>query len=841
MLIRRPSALVGVALVVTCIGMMIGTGAVPGRWLDSGHSPDPLWLAIGCLAIGLAELGRLRVRIETTCVELTWSEAAFVVVCSFLPAGWIPAAVLVGAGGAHTLIGLFDQRRTVARIFRSTAILTVAAAVATVMTRGLAATYDSPLTVGVALALAVGALGYALVTLGLTVHQIVETPGPGTRTLFTRLVASKLPMLLGNIAIGLLVVTVEDTGHRWLVLLLPPVAWLLHQAYGYRLRGDDERWTWRLFADVTAELNQLDERNTAVAGVQGALRLFPAIAAEVLVHGQDQGQHRRYAGERNGAVVEVPPGQAAEIGWRRNLPVEPRPLVVGGIQIGEIRLRLGRPVRFSRRDRHMLAAYGDALAAAMHDAATHRRLRTIAERSTYEALHDPVTGVVNRAALLARGGVMLRQAPGQAWAALLLLDIDRFKDVNNALGHAAGDGLLHAIALRLTAMVNSQELLARPGGDEFAVLLTGEEDGMLAAAIERARQLAAQVAMPTEVCGVVLSVEASVGVVVAAAGEVDMTELLRRADIAMYQAKRGATTVAWYEPFRDETSTDRLALLAEVRTALAVHDQFVLVLQPAVALDTGRPVGAEVLIRWDHPRRGRLWPAEFLDAVEHSELIGAFTRYVLDRALTIAAEWGAAGIDSPIAVNISARSLLDRALADDLPKLLEVHGVAPDRLTLEITESVVLTELAVVREVLASLRAIGVRIAVDDFGSGSSSLTFLTRVPVDEVKIDKVFVAQMVESAEAAAIVRTTVDLARQLGLRVVAEGVETGAQRDALHSLGCAAAQGFHFYQPLSPERATLVLRGARSGTGPPDRPDQSPPHDRSESEASQGPHQLG
>ncbi|MBN1173842.1 MAG: bifunctional diguanylate cyclase/phosphodiesterase [Micromonosporaceae bacterium] len=812
--IQRPCTLLVVAVVSTSVGLMVGTGALPGRWLDTGHSPGMLWLMIGCCTVAFAEWGRLRVRVGSAITELTWGETAFIVICVFLPAGWVPATSLVGALSAYTMLGLLDQRRTAMEILHATATVTVASTAGMVVARGLTATYGTSVAGYTMIALIAGAVVYTLVTLYLAALQMTQGRRRPATELFTRLFASKLPMLIGNVTIGLLIVMVEGAGRRWLMLLLPPVGWLLQQAYGYRLRSDDERWTWQLFSDVTAELNRLDEKDTAVAGVSGALRLFPAMKVEVIVNGQGDGPTRTYVGERHGTIAEGPSDRLVSAGWR-SLPIEPRALVVGGMQIGEIRLRLATPVRFSRRDRHMLAAYGDALAAALHDAATHRKLRIIAERSTYEAAHDSLTGVVNRAELLTRGAALLDQMGSDASVALLLLDINHFKEVNNALGHIAGDALLHAIALRLEDLVQGEELLARLGGDEFAILMVMGSTDPLHAAIERAELLAAGVAAPAEVAGVVLSVEASVGIVVALAGEVDMTELLRRADIAMYQAKRGPRPVAWYEPLQDEASVDRLALLVEVRTALAARDQLQLVMQPTVALETGKPIGAEVLVRWDHPRRGRLAPSDFLDAIEHSELVGAFTRYMLDRSLEIAGQWVAAGLDMPIAVNVSARSLLDPTLADDLPKLLKQYGVRPDHLTLEITESVVLTELTVVEEVLAALRAVGVRIAVDDFGSGFSSLTFLARVPVDEVKIDQTFVARMIESTEAAAIVRTTVDLGRQLGLRVVAEGVETDAQCVALRSLGCVAAQGFHFYHPLSPERAAVVLmEGNRRST---------------------------
>jgi EAL domain-containing protein (putative c-di-GMP-specific phosphodiesterase class I) len=279
----------------------------------------------------------------------------------------------------------------------------------------------------------------------------------------------------------------------------------------------------------------------------------------------------------------------------------------------------------------------------------------------------------------------------------------------------------------------------------------------------------------------------------------------------MYQAKDAGQAVARYDVTRDEASTDRLALLAEMREALSSGDQVHLLVQPAVRLADGGVVGVEALARWNHPRRGALDPGDFLPAVELGDLIGPFTRYVLDRALQVMVDWRRQGVDLPWAVNLSARGLLDPKLPNDVQALLERYGVPADRLVLEITESVVVPDLPVIDEVLRSLRRIGVRLAVDDFGTGFSSLTFLTRVQVDEVKIDRAFVKAMVHSPEAAAIVRTTVDLGRELGLRVVAEGVETMEQRDLLIAMGCVSAQGYLFFRPMPPAKALIALTAAR------------------------------
>nr|WP_018351623.1 EAL domain-containing protein [Longispora albida] len=252
---------------------------------------------------------------------------------------------------------------------------------------------------------------------------------------------------------------------------------------------------------------------------------------------------------------------------------------------------------------------------------------------------------------------------------------------------------------------------------------------------------------------------------------------------------------------------ERVTMLAELRQALLVEDQLVLALQPAVELATGAPIGAEALVRWQHPSRGLLAPDAFIEVVEHSDLVGPFSRYILDLALRITSEWAASGLIVPVAVNLSARNLLEPDLPGVVAESLRRHGVPAGMLVLEITETVMLDESPIIDQVLAGLRELGVRIAVDDFGTGYSSLTLLTRFQVDEVKVDRAFVSKMGVSPEAAAIVKTTVDLGRALGLRVVAEGVETAEQRQALIGMGCTAAQGYHFSPPLFPDKAGVAL----------------------------------
>ncbi|MFJ6195252.1 putative bifunctional diguanylate cyclase/phosphodiesterase [Micromonospora sp. NPDC092111] len=795
------------ALVAVVIGLLLPAALPPD---DPLPAPARFGIAVGAFA--LAQLARLRFRTATGMVSITWGEAALIICLYLIPAGWLPAAVLLGAGGAWTAMSVAGDRRSPLELIRIAASLTAATALAVAVATALGEPLLAAPTPALALALIAGSVTYLFATAWLGGATLALRHGVAVGPPVLTALRGKLLMFVGNVAVGLVVVALLELDPRWL-LLLPPPLWLLQQTYRHRLRAEQERRTWRAFAEATAALNQLDERGVATAAVTGALTLFGAELVDVDVARGD-GRWRRYRGDTSGRVrdreVAAPGGAASD---EHELA---RSLAVGDVQVGQLRVRFPASGPPSARERDAVAAFSDALAAALHDAATHRELRLVSARSSYDAVHDALTGLVNRAAMLSKGDQALRQLAHDHPVALLLLDINQFKEVNDTLGHAAGDQLLRLTANRLGLLTRAGDLLGRLGGDEFALLLTsvpviGDRAAPMAYALRQAREIAERLAAPTEVAGVRMSVEVAVGVVVAGAGTADLTELLRRADIAMYQAKEGGGSVAAYDSARDAASTDQLALLAELREALQADDQLVLALQPAVDLATGAPTGVEALIRWRHPRRGWLGPADFIRPVENSEQLGTFTRYVLDKALSVAAEWARDGLDVPISVNLSARSLLDPRLPAEIADALRRHQVAAHRLVLEITETVVMSELEVIDEVLATLRGMGVQLAVDDFGTGFSSLTFLTRIAVDELKVDRSFVIRMADSPEAAAIVRTTVGLAHELGLRVVAEGVETAEQRTALAELGCTAAQGYHFFKPMPADKIGAVLGSLR------------------------------
>jgi EAL domain-containing protein (putative c-di-GMP-specific phosphodiesterase class I) len=323
-----------------------------------------------------------------------------------------------------------------------------------------------------------------------------------------------------------------------------------------------------------------------------------------------------------------------------------------------------------------------------------------------------------------------------------------------------------------------------------------------------AARLLSVLAEPVSFDGLRLSIEGSVGVACYPADASSFDELLRRADVALYQAKTSRGSFSHYRVDRDESSLHRLALAAELRTALA-EDQLVVHFQPQFDLSTGSAVGAEALVRWQHPHRGLLAPDAFISAVEHSGLIRDFTMVVLEKAVAECASWAADGSSLTVAVNLSARNLLDSELPVDVGRVLLRHGLPADRLVLEITETTMMSELEVVEEVLGSLRTMGVQLSVDDFGTGYSSLAFLQRVAVNEVKIDRSFVSGLRGSESDRALVRATVQLAHSLGARAVGEGVEDEHLAEALRELGCDFAQGYHLGRPMPAEalRAALGL----------------------------------
>ncbi|HKE65282.1 MAG TPA: EAL domain-containing protein [Micromonosporaceae bacterium] len=392
--------------------------------------------------------------------------------------------------------------------------------------------------------------------------------------------------------------------------------------------------------------------------------------------------------------------------------------------------------------------------------------------------------------------------------ALAVVDLHGFKQVNDALGQRVGDQVLVAVAQRLAGRARPGDLIARLGGGEFAALLTPVES--TGDAVAHTRDILAAIAQPLTVDAVRLDIAATAGVAVDT-DTCDVGELLRRADVAVQQAKLEGQPIATYAPTRDTADVMRLALGADLTRAVA-RREFTIAFQPIVELDTGMVRSAEALARWQHPQLGQLSPHQFLDGIERSGLLAGFTEDILDQALVGARSWVDAGFEVPVAVNVSPRSLLDARFPDRIEAALDRYHLAPNSLIIELTETLILSHLGVVDEVLQTLRELGVMLALDDFGTGYSSLATVARVPVDELKIDRSFISGLAGPTEGA-IVRSTIELGRSLGITVVAEGIESTEQRDRLWALGCAAGQGHLFSRAVAADRLIARLRRGHDG----------------------------
>jgi diguanylate cyclase (GGDEF)-like protein len=455
--------------------------------------------------------------------------------------------------------------------------------------------------------------------------------------------------------------------------------------------------------------------------------------------------------------------------------------------------RLGETSTFTTEDLTMLQTLTGHLAVAL------RNTRLLQELG-YDATHDSLTSLANRRALYTEGQARLVKEPGRR-RTLLLLDLDRFKEVNDSLGHHAGDQLLVEVASRLRGELRGGDLLARLGGDEFAVLLN---DAGYDEATSVAENLRAALAVPftapaglTETGSLTLHSTVSIGIARFPDDGPDLSALLRKADIAMYKAKTSVNGYHVYSGIDDADDTTRLQTVDELRNALS-RDQFVLRYQPQVDLGSGEVHSVEALVRWDHPARGLLSPDTFLSLVEASGLMRAMTDRVLEIALDQAVEWQARGRHLTIAVNLSASSLVDSELPSQVFAMLAARGVPPAALELEITEEFLMADHDRARSILTRLRDGGIQISVDDFGTGYSSLSRLREMPIDELKLDRSFVMPMADDARAGALVASAIGLAHSLGLRMVAEGVETQVAYNELRRLGCDQGQGFFMSRPV-------------------------------------------
>jgi diguanylate cyclase (GGDEF)-like protein len=669
--------------------------------------------------------------------------------------------------------------------------------------------WDDPVRSG--LAIAAGVLAFSVWN-GVSVNAAIAfSQDMPFRPVFMKGAWLRLLVAGGNLAAGLSVLALAHfrPDALWLVPVAMGVAFVAYHGF---LRFIQDRAAWRHFELSGKEISRLDEREVAHAALARATKLFDADEAELVLrpsHGP--GPARVYLSNAAGTATVLRSEQDEEPsftvatyqgdGRHARETCVAVPLMRGDVRLGTLRVRFFAAVRLSARERQLLDTFADTVAASIENARMFAQLQAEAARHETASRHDHLTGLPNRLLFEDRVRTALQHRRRANGFAVLLIDLDRFKEVNDSLGHAAGDAVLREVAGRLRRAVRPQDTVSRLGGDEFAVLLDDAN-----AAEATAERLSTLLVEPMHVQGMAVQVGGSIGFACYPQDAIAYEDLVRRADVAMYQAKQAGAFFRRYDPSRDRTVMEGLNLVDELHAALE-GGQIELHFQPQIDLRTGLAVGAEAFVRWRHPTRGLLGPAFFLSTLETSSLMRQFTCRVLDLAIAECAAWRRAGRDLTVSVNLSARNFEQGPLADDVAAALTRHRLPAELLTLEVAEAALPTNLELLEAHVARLADIGVRVSIDDFGNGHLSLSALRRMHVREVKLDAPFVSGITSSEDDAAIAEATIHLAHSLGVRIVAEGVEEPRVLARLVDLGCDGAQGYHWGRPVPAHEVRPLL----------------------------------
>jgi diguanylate cyclase (GGDEF)-like protein len=793
---RRLTLLIGLVVVLAC-----GAAAAVVVFSPAQPRPGVLTLLIFAAAVMAGNRIIVELRVRANRQGTSWSDVVALIGLTLIPAPWVVLCVAVGVAlGKATNPGASLQK-FVFGVAKDT--LNAATAAGVIAAFGLVANLHDPVFDPVALICA-----YVAVTV---VDELSFLPVMAlvAHSRISRLAAVnwdvKLVGHLIRIFLVLLVVAIRAYSDDPLLLVVVPLLMVcVHLWHSRRVGTREERSSWQRLAKTTDELNEVDLGKVLHSGAMRAAQIFSADEAEIDLIGD--GSDRMVRGTAEQILFDGARTGAAEP-QDRDVVTE---LVAhdGSLRVGVLRLRFGGTVKLTEFEQYKFETFASALCTAIRNASAYDKLERVSAENAHAATHDPLTGLANRRKLYEHADDVFATRADDGILGLLLIDLNHFKEVNDTLGHAAGDQVLCEVANRLEQTAAPGDLVARLGGDEFAVLFTRLATPAMAA--HRAALILTALDRTIEVDGMQLTVEAAGGIALAP-GTGGVQELMRRADVAMYQAKRSGVRTASYLHARDTADLGRLMLSTDLRRAVD-QQEFVVDFQPIVDLGSGEVISAEALARWHHPEQGDLTPVQFLETVERSGQLPAFADAVLEQSLGAIGSWREAGFDLPVAVNVSPRSLLDPDFPAGVLARLERHGVPADRLVLELAETLTISQLEVVARSLGELRDAGVRLALDDFGTGVSSLSVLSRIPVHQLKIDRDFVLAVETSSEAAAVIRSTVDLARSLHLTVVAEGVESEPQRHALWELGCVAGQGHLFARPM---RAGRMLAALQRGSG--------------------------
>jgi diguanylate cyclase (GGDEF)-like protein len=797
----------------------------PGSWPIDPPIEIPLVVLI--VAFMLVELVIVHVESRGEAHALTFSEIPMVVGLLLVE----PQTLITGRLVAALLaLGVY-RRQTLPKLTFNLALFTLEVSVAAATLRVLLPS-DSPVEASAWPAVfAAMLLSYFLVSVALTAAITLFSGWPGRSAVLSVFVFGSLACAANTATALILGVSIWERSHvAFLVVGIAAGLFALYRAY----MGLTERHkSLETLHDFTRglggslEIHELeravvDGARSILRGEQGALLLQPiregAPATRVLLSGEETTRSNISPTELAADLAILLPDGVARLyepgqplpGWLAEIGVKDAaivPLSTDGVTTGAMLVcnRLTEVSEFVDDDVRVFETLANHANVALENGRLVAHLQHEAKEQAYLALHDSVTGLPNRAALLEELDAAIQRARStEQGLALVFVDLDTFKEVNDTLGMATGDRLLLEVRQRVQAVLPASATLARFTGDQFAVLVTGVADG--GPVLKLAEAIHAEFDSPFTADAVSLVLGASLGIAMYPEHATSAELLLQRTDAATYMARLDGSGIEVYSPDADPYAPRRLALAAELREALE-RDEVDVYVQPKVRLTDGMVVGAEALVRWTHPRLGPLSPDQFIPAAEHTGVIRALTAYVVRDALDQCRTWRHAGLDLTISVNLSARNLFDSHLVEDIGEAIAAAGVPASALTLELTESTVMGGSKRSMAVLEGLQDLGVDLSVDDFGTGYSSLSHLRQLPVSELKVDKSFVGTMTSNEHDAVIVRALVDLGRSLGLRTVAEGVESTEAWDLLKELGCEEAQGYLLSRPLPAAQFTAWL----------------------------------
>ncbi|MFM7534537.1 MAG: putative bifunctional diguanylate cyclase/phosphodiesterase [Acidimicrobiales bacterium] len=765
---------------------------------------DVPWpVALVVLTVAYATAGRLEIDLETDRHSISISMSELVLAVGLVMAG--PAVVVssrvLGGTVNEVMRRQHDPRKVTFNFLLFAAEASIGTALATVIAGGYPVTSYRG-WVGVLVTVAVmGALSYLAVATAIRIHG-----GTGTFSGAARVIPIEIGGSLGLVCLGLAIASMLVSDPAAALLLVPPVALLLYSSRSYLHLAQRQQVLGRLHTYSSRVAASTSVEASVEAALRDAADITRAATAElVLLDAAGSAHLLRYDSE-TGTIVEVddpaaPADGTAGTGAATLMTPDhvTVPLVLGERQLGVLRVRqrLGADGAFDDADATVLGAIANHAAVAIENARLIDRLRDESHERERLAHQDALTGLANRRGFTAalRAATERHTATGRRFA-LVMIDLSRFKDVNDTFGHAAGDRVIGAVADRLRSLTRATDLAARLGGDEYAILLDGAGG---TDAFDFSRRAREAIERPVQHDGVSVLVSASIGIACAPDHGGDERALLHHADVALYAAKEDPSRpIQVFDAAKERATNRRHRLAIDLRHALEADEDLDLFYQPKANLETGRLTGAEALLRWKHPELGYVPPDEFVTLAEQTGLINRLTDTVLRRGIGQAGRWAREGLDLGLSLNVSVANLADDGLPQRVRALLEQHAVDPARITLEVTETDIMRDPQRTTQVLARLDQLGVRLSIDDFGTGYSSLAYLKRIPVRELKIDKCFVSDLETNHSDLVIARTVIGLATNLSISTVAEGVESQGTWDILESLGCHQAQGYLLGRPM-------------------------------------------